>query len=158
CLGYDTRALEESQKAVQLAANLPVEVRLQAEALHQGLTGNLEKAASSYQDLFRRFPDNYDYGMAVLHLQLKLGDQHAAKKTLAMLRKLPPPAGDSPELDCYAAEIAEDAKPEERLAMVRKARAKAEGQGARLVVATTLITETHFLFDLGRYDEALESA
>ena len=158
CLGYDTRALEEAEKAVALAANLPIEVRLNAEAHLDQLNGNLEKSLASYQELYRRFPDNGDYGLALAKLEMKVGDTAAAKKTLASLRRLPAPTRDNPEIDCLDAEVRSDAPPEERLALVQRAKSRAEEQGARLVLATVLLNEDRILFEVGRYPEAMASA
>ena len=158
CLGYDGRALEEAEKAVALSDDLPPEVRLNTQAHLEQLTGDTEKALVSYQDLFKRFPDNFDYGMAVARGQATLGDAKAARKTLAVLRKLPPPAADNPEIDCMLAQLAVDAPLAERLVMVRKAKAKASEKGARLVEGEVLIQETKILYDMGRNDESLEAA
>src|SRR5262249_17093807 len=96
CLGYDTRALEEAKQAVALSKDAPAEMRLTVQAHFEELTGLKEKALQSYLELHRRFPDNFQYGYGAASAALGAGDRALARKMLVSLRRLPPPAGDSP--------------------------------------------------------------
>jgi serine/threonine protein kinase/tetratricopeptide (TPR) repeat protein len=158
CLAYDTRALDEAEKAVSLAADLPAEVRLSAEAHLQKLTGQFDKALASYRELYRRHPDDFDAGLMVAHYALGMGERDEAKKTIASLRRLPPPARDNPELGRLEAMLLDDGHLEERLVLLRKVRAQAEAQGARLVVASCHLDEMKALQSLGHAEASLESA
>src|SRR5262249_42716566 len=127
CLGYEGRALEEAEKAVDLSKELPADVRRLTEARVHYLTGDFGKAKETYAELFRDNPDNYDYGLRLLRLQ-KYDDPAEARNTLTQLRKLVP-ATESPELDLVEVKLQPEKSIEARLAALEKARQHIEEQG-----------------------------
>jgi len=154
CLGYDTRALEEAQKAVELSKDLPPEIRLQAEATFYERTGQWDKALASYEALYARAPDNYDFGLKLLRFQRKHAPDEA-RRTLAQLRKLASD-GERPELDLTEAMLIPGDK--EKAVALGKARAQAEASGARLVAATAALQAAEVRVRIGALDEALVDA
>ena len=155
CLGYEKRALDEAERAVALSKELPPETRLQAEAYYHKLTGHPEKAIKAYEELFKRAPDNYDFGIKLLQMQKGVAPEDALK-TLAALRALDSPVSESAELDVTEAMLAgnDDAK----LAALERARARAEAHGARLVAASAALNVSAIMRKRGDLDKALESA
>src|SRR5262249_37623768 len=133
CLGYDKQAVEEGQRAVELAASMPEEVRLFTEARLAEASGEDEKAEVIYQRLFDMFPDHFHYGMRLAELQ---SPSHLARMrtTIDRLRALPPPDRDNARIDLVEVYLAAPDF-DKMLAIFVRARAKAEAQGARLVAA-----------------------
>jgi tetratricopeptide (TPR) repeat protein len=130
-------------------------VKLQAEAHLYQLTGQKDKALEAYERLFASAPDNYDFGMKLLRFQRKV-DAKGAKKTIAALRKLASPSGESPELEYSEALLA--GTDLEKLAGLEAARALADEQGARLVAASALLHAAGLHVRLGKLDDALKEA
>jgi tetratricopeptide (TPR) repeat protein len=152
CLGIHDRALAEAKKAVELATdnNLPDHIRLTAEAQLFRLSKQPDKAIEAYEKLFKRFPDNFDYGYRLAELQV--GRREADfPQTLAALRRLPPPAGDNPQIDLLEGLRELNAgRFIDGLAKVQAARARAEQQGLRLVSADGGLVEARIQLALRR--------
>jgi TolB-like protein len=70
-LGYDTQAREEGRRAAELAGSLPREQRLAVEARARALAGDSQIAIDSYRELWRLYPDNLDYGLALVDAQMR---------------------------------------------------------------------------------------
>jgi TolB-like protein/tetratricopeptide (TPR) repeat protein len=156
CLGHESRALAEAKKAAELAADLPEQIRLVTEAKLFKLGGQPDKALEAYARLFERFPDNFDYGFALAHLQLGLMREDELPRTLAALRALPPPAGNNPRIDLLETYVEQMAgRTVSALERVQRARARADEQGLRLVAADAQLVEAKLLVQLKREEEAL---
>jgi TolB-like protein len=156
CLGHDDRALAEARKAAELAANLPEHIRFATEAQLYVLSKQPEKALERYEQLFKRFPDNFDYGYQLAQLQLGLLREKELVETLAALRRLPPPASENPRidlLDAYSFILA--GRLDDGLARIQAARSRAEKLGLRLVAADAQLVEGRVLTQLERPEEAL---
>jgi tetratricopeptide (TPR) repeat protein/TolB-like protein/tRNA A-37 threonylcarbamoyl transferase component Bud32 len=135
CLGLHDRALAEAKLAVDQAVGSP-NVQKQALGLYYRMAHEPEKALETYVELFRQFPDDFDFGIQVGLLQARLHQGEALGATLVALRKLPGPARDNPRIELLEGMgqvIAGD--PDEAMVHWQKARTKAESQGARLVAA-----------------------
>ncbi|HEY6251384.1 MAG TPA: tetratricopeptide repeat protein [Candidatus Angelobacter sp.] len=135
-LGYDTKAKEEAERAVNLSSKLSREERLMVEGSYGQVTKDWAKAVESYRALFALFPDDLDYGLGLLQNQISAANAANAQMTLDTLRKFPAPASDDPRLDLAEAGIAwlhGDAS--QVLAVASRAAAKSEAQGARLLLA-----------------------
>src|SRR5262249_43502468 len=159
CLGYDERAHVEAEKAVELSRALPEHFRLETQAKLAEIVRQPDKALDAYGKLFARFPDNFDYGFKLASYQLHSLREGDYKKTVESLRKLPPPAGDSPRLDVldsYNELIAGDF--DGALKLARAAQERADGRGERLVSAGAFMAQARILWKLHKGDEAVAAA
>jgi tetratricopeptide (TPR) repeat protein len=134
-LGYDSKAADEAQKAVELSANLPRENRLAIEAHAHEASGRWEKAVEIYRSLWTFFPDDLDIGLRLAAVQTAVAPKDALP-TLQQMRKFPVPARNDPRIDLAEAEAANALSDYKRvLAATTHAAAKARNTGARLLLA-----------------------
>ncbi len=105
-LGHDPRALAEAQKALDLAALLSREQRLELEARFQEAGRKWGKASEIYRSLWTYFPDDLEYGLRLANALSQDGNGREALDTIAALRKLPPPGSDDARIDIAEAETA----------------------------------------------------
>ncbi|HEV7505072.1 MAG TPA: tetratricopeptide repeat protein [Thermoanaerobaculia bacterium] len=155
-LGYDAQAEAEARKASELAASLSREERLAIEArLHQ-VSKKWDRAAETYGSLWTFFPDEIEYGLQLADSQTAGGHGTEAAATLAVLRRLPPPAGHDPRIDIAESRNAgrlSDFATELRAAA--NAVAKGRKSGQTLVVSRALVYQGFALEKMGRTQEAL---
>ncbi len=117
-LGYRDKALAAAEQAVQHSANLPLELRLQAEAVVDAQHADWAKAATAWQSLARMKPLDVEYRLRSIDAQVAAGAAGAARATLQELERLPGAEAD-PRVQLAAARIAgaqDDAKSAERYA------------------------------------------
>ncbi len=138
--GYQERARESSRLAWQLAGRLPREAQLVAEQGYRERLGDWPRAAEVARALWEFFPDNLDYGLSLVSVLAKSGDDHQAALVLTALRRLPPPLGGDPRLDLAEAWMS-DADPDRKLAAAERAAAAAELSGARLLLAAARVQQ-----------------
>ena len=155
-LGYDKKAREEANNAFQLSTNLSREDRLVVEGAYRRANHEYGKAIDVYRTLFTLFPDNLDYGLGLAEAQQLGSKSNDALATVAVLRKLPPPASSDPRIDLQEATAwiwtSNDQRAQEPLS---RALEKSRAQGARLLVARTLRWQCRSFFLLGHVADAV---
>jgi DNA-binding winged helix-turn-helix (wHTH) protein/tetratricopeptide (TPR) repeat protein/TolB-like protein len=155
-LGYDTNAIEEANKAFELAGPLSHQERLAIEGRLHKAKKEWDKAIETYQSLWTFFPDDIDYGLQLADSQISGSRNADAVVTLGALRKLPPPARDDPRIDVSEARNAR--RLSDVGAQLRAARAgveKGRRSGQELVVSQGLIYLGDALIKTGKPQEAV---
>ena len=153
-LGYDEKAKTEAKKAFDLSSNLSRAERLLVEGRYHETSRDWEKAAGIYRALFEFFPDNLDYGLALVNAQVKANKWKEALDTISALRELPAPLRDDPQIDlaeCYAARSLGDGKRAD--ASIARAAEKARAAGASLLLASARLNQAWTYENLGRFSE-----
>lgn len=154
-LGYDEKAKAEAKRAFDLSTKLSREERLSVEGRYRETTRELEKAIELYRTLWNFFPDNLEYGLQLAGAQTSGGKGRDALTTVEALRKLPPPASTDPRIDLAEASAAfslSDFRRQETAAT--KAATLASARGARLLLASALLSEGDALRIRGEKDKA----
>ena len=154
-LGYNAKAKVEAAKAVELGKDLSPEDRLWIEAQAHEAEHEESQAVQCLQRLFYLAPDNPEYGLRLVTAQLANADPSDAANTLAALRKLPLAANDA-RIDLSEANIARSFGDYKRsLSAASSAQQKAESQGARMLIALSLMRQASALDMLGQQEEAI---
>ncbi len=156
-LFQEARAKEAARRAFELSASLSREERLLVQARHHEAQAEWAQAIEAYQTLFEFFPDNVEYGTALVTAQVAAGQVREAQETLAALRRLPPPLGEDARLDLAAAVVstaAGDFAASRRLAGEAVTRARQVDQGQ--LAAAALIQEAYAARNLGEPTQAVE--
>jgi len=158
-LGYDAKGLQEDKLAFDLSSGLEQEQRLWIEGHYRESNHEWDKAVQIYQSLFQVFPDNLEYGLRLARAQNHDGKAQDALATEERLGKLPAPAGHDPRIDNM--EVASyqwlgDFKGEQ--AAAERAVTKANADGARLIAADAMLSESWALKMLGQPREAISMA
>jgi len=157
-LGYDEKAKAESRKAFDLSANLSRADRLLTEGLYREMSLDWEKAIEINRALFEFFPDNLDYGLALVNAQVHANRWKDALDTIVTLRELAPPLRDDPRIDLaegYAARSLGDGKRAD--SSIARAAEKARSSGASLLLARALLDQAWTYENLGRFPEVEEA-
>ncbi|MGB2620805.1 MAG: tetratricopeptide repeat protein [Candidatus Acidiferrum sp.] len=153
-LGYDENAKAEAKKAFDLSANLSRADRLLTEGLYREMSLDWEKAIEINRALFEFFPDNLDYGLALVNAQLQANRWQDALDTIKALRELAPPLRDDPRIDLaegYAARSLGDGKRAD--SAIARAAEKARASGASLLLASARLDQAWTYENLGRFSE-----
>lgn len=155
-LGYLPKAAESAQRALDLGANLSREDKLSITGQYAIARHDWPKAIETYQTLFTFFPDNVEYGLQLASAQQLAGKGKDALATVTAMRKLPPPLGDDPRIDLAEGD-AKESLADNRAAMAAytSAASKANGSGARLVLAKALANQGWLHRAFGEPTEAL---
>jgi eukaryotic-like serine/threonine-protein kinase len=157
-LGYDTKAEEESKRALDLAASLSREDRLLVEGLHEETRKNWPQAVEIYKTLWTFFPDDPEHGLRLARTQISAGQAKDALATVATLRRMPPPQSSDPRLDLTEAEAAAALSDFRRqAALAAQTVRRSEVLGARLLLARALQMQASSARVLGKPAEALAS-
>jgi DNA-binding winged helix-turn-helix (wHTH) protein/tetratricopeptide (TPR) repeat protein len=133
-LGYDSRALDEARRALELATALPERERLLVEGQYREAAQDWPGAAGAYRALMERFPDDLEYGLRLASAQARI-DPARARVTLAVLRRLPRPIGEDPRIDLLEASTWVRQDLAKARAAVERAIVKGRAEGAQLLVA-----------------------
>jgi DNA-binding winged helix-turn-helix (wHTH) protein/tetratricopeptide (TPR) repeat protein/TolB-like protein len=158
-LGYEGKATAEAHTAFELSDKLAHKDRLYIEATYRRMNREWGKAIGLYQALSDFFPDDVEYGLRLADAQTQSGNGRDVGATIALLRKLPPPANDDVRIDL--AEEMNDIRRGEystarsvAVAAVEKARAN----GLDLPLARALYLEAATVAPLGEGDKAIAAA
>lgn len=154
-LGYVVLAQQAAQRAFELSAGLPREVRLGIEGQLYLTRREFAEAAEVFGALHRFFPDDLDHGLQLAAALGKNRQMSEAAEVLERLRQLSPPRGDHPLIDLQMVQTFEGSDPTRALEAARAAARKAAKLGASMLVARGRRDEGWMLFRLSRFDEAL---
>jgi eukaryotic-like serine/threonine-protein kinase len=153
-LGYDENARTEAKKAFDLSSNLSRAERLLVEGCYRERSHEWDKAVEIYRALFKFFPDNVDYGIALASVQVSAGQGKDALATLTQLRQSPPPQRDDPRIDLEEDHVVESLGDFKGLLTSATAAAeKARAAGASLLQARALTDQGWALENLGAPDK-----
>ncbi|HEV8631600.1 MAG TPA: protein kinase, partial [Thermoanaerobaculia bacterium] len=160
--GFEGRAVEEADRAVQLAGSLPRSERLLLEARLHRYRLDWDQAIAAYRALRAMFPDDLDVGLTLAHVQRNSRRPQDSLATLAELRRLPAPARDDPRIDFAEALALNNARqPADRARRERAiaaAIAKGEALGVKWVVAEARFWEVNDGSDPDRSERSLRAA
>jgi len=154
-LGYNDKALQEANKALELSGKLSREDHALVEAGFYDITKEWDKAIQVYQTLSNASPDSVDYGLALANAQIAGERGSDALKTIAGLRGLSPEAKEDPRIDM--AEVWADFSLSNNKAVVATADLairKATPLGDRLLVARARVFQCRALAALGQTKQA----
>jgi eukaryotic-like serine/threonine-protein kinase len=98
-LGDVNRAKSAARKAFESTLAFPREERLRVEALYRRLTDEWTRAVEISSAMFTLYPEDVELGVDLALDQLRAAQHAEALRTLAALRRLPPPACDDPWID-----------------------------------------------------------
>jgi eukaryotic-like serine/threonine-protein kinase len=158
-LGYDEKATAQAKKAYDLSGSLSRAERLLVEGRYQEMSQHWQKAIDIYRALFEFYPDNVDYGLALVEAQVSAGQGSSALETVEALHKLPSPLGDDPRIELAEARAAESLGDfKQDLASSELAAEKAQLIDASLLLAQARAAKAWALENQGRFDEAAAAA
>jgi tetratricopeptide (TPR) repeat protein len=154
-LGYDAKGGQEAKTALDNARQLGRENHLLVEGGYYEATKDWPNAIEAYRTLFNFFPDNPEYGLALVNAQTSAGHGKDAMATLEKLRRLPREADLDPRVDLAtinAASVLSDNATQTSAAdsAVRKGRLT----GAKLLIAVARTQQCRALANIGRYAES----
>jgi len=135
-LGYDDNAKKEAKKAFDLSSNLSRAERLLVEGRYREMSLQWTKAIEIYRALVDFFPDNLDYGLALANAQLGANQWKEALDTISILRTLPAPSRDNPQIDLVESDAARALGDNQRAeTALGRAAEKAQVMSASLLLA-----------------------
>ncbi len=154
-LGHDANAIAEAEKALELSSSLPRAERSLILARQFEISNRWEKAIETYRLLFEFYPDRIDYGLALVHAQVRGGEGKNAEETVVALRRLSPSLADDASIDLAEADAA-DSQGNLRIALnaADQGAEKARSMGASVLLAHALTMRADELRGLGRLDDA----
>jgi serine/threonine protein kinase/predicted negative regulator of RcsB-dependent stress response len=156
-LGYAGRAKAQAQRALELSGGSPREERLLIEARAHEFSAETAQAIESYRALWEFFPDNVDYGLALIRTQIAGGHASDAQKTVAQMRKLVVSEADAAGIDLGQANIAlslGDFRQGQSLA--ERAANRGRAIGAKLIEAQALRLEANAWERLGQTQKSMQ--
>jgi eukaryotic-like serine/threonine-protein kinase len=153
-LGYAKNAAAEAKKAFDLSSGLSRADRLLVEGRYHELSNDWNDAIATYGALFKFFPDNPDYGLALADAQINASKWKDALSTIAVLRQLPSPLRDDSRLDLAEAKATMDlGNTKDTETSLQNAVEKARAAGASLLLAKARLDQVWLYENLGRPDE-----
>jgi len=157
-LGDEPKAQASERRAVELSSGLSREDRLWIEGRSRETTHEWDAAVAAYRSLFFSAPDNLEYGLRLLSAQNWTPSAKADRlKTIAALRRLPPPSGDDPRIDLAEIEALFQAGEYKRAAeTAARAESRAHERGARLVETAALVYAAGAALQMGETDKSME--
>lgn len=151
--GDQTRRRIELQEALKLAGKLSREPQLALEAEYREQMGEWERAVEITRSLRAFYPDNLEYGLSLVSVLVRHGQEAEAQQVLAELRTLPGPSGQDPRIDLAEAWMHESDLTW-KLAAASRAAERAQLLGARLMLAAARIQQGRAFRGLGKPAEA----
>ncbi len=154
-LGYVEKAREEARQAVELSAALPETERQEVRAQYLEAAGDWAGAARAWDEIWRRQPDDLEYGLKLAQALTAAGEPARALDVAGVLRHLPSVAADDVRIyfaEASAAGALGQSKVQQQAAA--KAAEVAATQGARLLRARALLYEGWALRNLGNPERA----
>ncbi len=149
-LYQEESAKQAARRAFELAGSLSREERLLVSARHHEAQAEWPQAIEAYRTLFDFFPDNVEYGAALVYAQVTAGQNREAQATLEVLRRLPNPLGQDARI-CLASAVATssagDFTASRRHAGEAVSRARQARQGQ--LAASALIMQAYAARNLG---------
>jgi serine/threonine protein kinase/Tfp pilus assembly protein PilF len=158
-LGYDDKAKEQAQRALDLSSSFSREDRLLIEARSHELLAQHAEAIENFRALWQFFPDRVDYGLALIRAEIVAGHASDTESTLVSLRRLSLSGADAVNVDIADARVGAalgDFKRQQALAA--KAAEHGQSVGANLLVAEALQLEAEAEDRMGHYDRAIQLA
>lgn len=158
-LGYVERAAEEAERAFELSSRLSREDRLMVEGRFHETRRDWPAAIEVYEALWSEFPDNVEYGLRLVEVQIAARQLDGALATVDELRRLPTPHADDPRIalaEASAAGLANRFK--EQLEAATRAATDAETLGAAWLLARARVTQSQAQRFLGEAFEAATTA
>ena len=136
-LGYDRKAQVNAARAYELATGLPAESYLHIEGRYFETAAEWPRAVQTYRELWRRRPDNVDYGLHLAEAQVMSGRGQDALETINRLRAQPTlTSRDDPRIDLAEAAAASSlASYGLQKAAAQQAVEKGQALGASILVA-----------------------
>ena len=157
-LGYDDKAMRESEVAFDLAGALSQKDRLSIEAQYRENTHEWEKAVEIYRSLWTFFPDDLEYGLRLVRAQVSAGKGTDGLITVDRLRRASPPSREDARIDLAEASAADSISDYRReQAAASQALSKARKLGLRLLVAQALLQQCWSSRNLGEFSNATRS-
>ena len=149
-LGYVEKAKQSARQAVELSATLGETERQEVRARYLEAAGDWPGAARAWEEIWRRFPDDLEYGLKLAQALVASGDPARALEVAAVLRRLPSAAAGDVRI-YFAQASAAGALGQSRVQQQAAAKAAevAGAQGARRLRAHALLDEGWALRNLG---------
>ena len=91
-LGFESKAAEEANKALDSAAGLSTETRARASGQYYAATRDWTKAIQQYSQLWAEYRDEPEYGLSLANTQIR-AEGADALTTIAQVRSQPLPPG-----------------------------------------------------------------
>ncbi len=154
-LGYRQKALAAAEQARRRSTELPLEWRLQIDALIATAGYDAAGAAAAWKELVARQPHAMQFRIARIDAALEAGDAAGAQAVAVDLRRMPEAAGEPRAFMALArAAAAIDAKASAEFAA--EALHLANGREARALSADATLGVAQSLVGLGKDNEAAE--
>ena len=154
-LGFETRAQEESKKALDLSSNMSVEGKGLVTGRYYETRHDWAKAIEEYSSLWALYKDNPQYGLLLANSQTSAGKAAQALVALNEVRKLKLPLQLAAQADLQEAEAQEGVSNfEKQLAAGTAAAEKANSLNAKPLLARARIIQCAALLNAGKADEA----
>jgi eukaryotic-like serine/threonine-protein kinase len=154
-LGFETRAQEEAQRALDLSTSMSVQGKGFANGRFYETKHDWSKAVEQYASLWAVYRDNPEYGLLLANSQTNAGKASQALLTLAEVRKLKISAQLSAQADLLESEAQEATSNfDKQLAAATAAGEKAKSLDAKLLLARARILQCGALLNQGKSADA----
>ena len=152
----EVRARSAARRAFELSGGLSREERLLVVARYHEARAEWAPAIEAYRTLLEFFPDNVEYGTALVSAQATAGLVRDALGTLEALQRLPGPVSEDARVALSAATatmFTGDFPASRRHAERAVVRARRAGQA--LIVSSALLTQAYAMRNLGELEQAM---